>query len=72
MSGIDKEDATLAFLGLVQTWLELRFQELGLLLGIGLGRNGSYFAITQVETFFKNRRTWVSPLLIPVSFSMTA
>jgi hypothetical protein len=72
MGRIHEQYGALPFLGLVQAWLQLSFQELCLFLGVGLGRNGAYFAVAQVETFFKNRRTWVRPLLIPVSFSMAA
>jgi len=72
MSGIDEQYGSLPFLGLVQAWLQLGFQEFRLFLGVGLGRNSSYFAVAQIETFFKNRRTWVRPRLMPVNFSMAA
>lgn len=72
MGGIDKQDRSLAAPGLVEPWLKLVGQELLLLLDVGFGRNSTYLAVAQVETFFKNWRTWVRPRLTPVNCSMTA
>ena len=72
MGGIDKQHRAPASTRFVQTRLEFLFQEQGLLFHIGLGGNGTYFAVAQTEIVFKKRRTWVRPRRTPVCSSMTA
>ena len=59
-------------LGLPQPGLELILHEVGLLVRVGLGRDGADLAPAQAESFFKKARTWVRPRRTPVCCSMTA
>jgi hypothetical protein len=69
---IDEQHGALAPLGLAQAGPELTLQEVGLLLGVRLGRDGSDLAPAQAESFFKKARTRVRPRRTPVSCSMAA
>ena len=72
VGGIDEQHRPFAPLGLAQAGPELVPQERGLLVGVGLGRDGTDLPPTQAETFFKKARTWVNPRRMPVCSSMAA
>lgn len=69
---IDEQPGALAPLGLAQAGLGFAPQEVGLLLGVRLGRDGSDLAPAQAESFLKQARPRVRPRRTPVSCSMAA
>src|SRR4051794_33075216 len=72
VGGIDEQDRPLAPLGLAQPRSQFVLEERGLLLGVGLGRDGPYLAPAQANFFFKKARTWDRPRRIPVCCSMAS
>lgn len=72
VGGIQEQHRPLAPLGLTQPRPQFAAQEIGLLLRVGLGRDGPDLAPSQVESFFKKTRTWVRLRRTPVCCSMTA
>jgi hypothetical protein len=52
MGGIDEQHRATAAPGLVQPGLEFLLEELGLLVGVGLGRDGPYLPPAQPKFFF--------------------
>ena len=69
---VHEQYGSLAPLRLTQPGPQLVGQEVGLLLRVGLGRDGADLAPAQAESFFKKARTWVRPRRTPVSRSMAA